>query len=134
MIRRNKPVPRPTKPIKRSRIRYKKRVRKVSWRNPARVREDAQGIELLRWECFNRSYFDAHRGRPHNRCENKMEDGSRCRSEITWESFEMHHLGPARDRSDTLDKVMACCHGCHADNHRGTWKASRWNQNQEETH
>lgn len=112
------------KALKRSWIKRKKRVRKESWRNPGRVREDAMGIKLLRWEVFNRSEVQGRFVR-HNRCENKLAKG-RCPSVLTWEKFHMHHIGPARERSDTLSKVMALCEGCHFDHHNGIWEANRW--------
>jgi hypothetical protein len=126
MIPRRAPLTRSRKPIARSPIRHKKRERRESWRNPGRVREDAAGIAELRLTVFMRSFFRAGHKPGYHRCENKMESGKRCRSRITWTWFEMHHLGPACERSDVPEKVMACCAGCHADNHRGTWKASRW--------
>ncbi len=129
MIPRRAPLKRSRKPIARSPIKRKARVKKTSWRNPGRVREDAAGMLLLRWAVFCRSECKPGNRPAYFRCENKLESGKRCPSRIYWdgcEKFEMHHLGPACERSDVPEKVMACCAGCHADNHRGTWKAARW--------
>ncbi len=109
-------------PLKRSWIKRKPRARKVSWRS-GKIREDAQGMALLRWCVFNRS-LNRHR----NQCENLLESGRRCLNFLTWETFHLHHIiSRGRGGSDTEENCMALCPGCHFDTHNGTWKASRAN-------
>lgn len=93
--------------IRRSQIRYKKRVRKVSWRSGT-VREDAAGMARLRSAAFRRSG-----GRCEcYRVESEFPDGSKpcgglC---VTWVDGHMHHSKP---RSDVLERVSFIRRRCH---------------------
>jgi 5-methylcytosine-specific restriction endonuclease McrA len=110
------------KPLKRSWIRPKPRKARVSWRS-GKIRLDGMGMQLLRLAVFARSEY-----RWRHRCENKMEDGTRCLNTFSWQSFHLHHIvSRGRGGSDTEENTMALCPGCHDDHHRGTWKAERWN-------
>jgi len=94
--------------LKRSPIRKKKKVTKVSWRS-GKVRLDAKGMEELRIECYLRS---------EGQCENTAKDGFRCRNRVTWKTGEMHHvIHRSRSGSDELSNVAMLCRECHTLHH-----------------
>src|SRR5581483_2712857 len=91
----------PRKPLKRSWIRRKPKRARVLWRS-GRVILDAAGMRELRETVFARSG---------GRCEN-------CRTKITWEWFELHHLiHRSRGGSDDERNCAAYCRTCHAAAH-----------------
>ncbi len=92
---------------KRSWIRPKKRVRKVSWRSGC-VREDVAGMARLRSEAFRRSG---------GRCEcqrvtDEFPDGEKpCGGlHVSWWDGQLHHSKP---RSDVIDRVSFLRRECH---------------------
>jgi len=96
MIQRFNPLPRNSKPLKRSFIQPKKRERKVSWRSN-RVREDAEGMRKLREAAFARSRGICECGLPD--CELMPMKLRR----VTWNYGHLHHLRP--NKSDVLERV-----------------------------
>lgn len=99
-------IPRRT-PLTRTRIRHKRKMKKVSWRS-GRVREDAAGMARLRSEAFERSQGMCEC----YRVEDEFPEGCKpCGGlSVNWEHDEMHHSKP---RSDVLDKVSFLRRGCH---------------------
>lgn len=95
MIRRRKP------------IRYKRRVRKVSWRSGC-VREDQAGMARLRSDAYERSQGICECGRPECLCR-----PSRLRR-VNWVDGHLHHVLPrSRGGSDTLENVQFITSQCH---------------------
>ena len=98
---------RSTKPLKRSRIKFKRKTRRVAM-NSGKVREDAKGMAQLRHSAYLRS---------EGRCEcYRVADEFRgefgpCRRLPVSEEFgELHHSKP---RSDVLERVSFLRKECH---------------------
>lgn len=91
--------------IRRSRIRPKRKVRRVLWRT-GRVIEDAVGMAKLRSAAFRRSQ---------GRCECKLADPERiCRQRVTYNFDHLHHIvSRARGGSDVLENVAFVTRQCH---------------------
>ena len=109
------PLPRPTKPLKRTWITNRKRERKESapWRAP-RVREDAGGMAKLRAAAFQRSGGICECSR--EECKKLPERMRR----ITWTDSQLHHvISRARGGSDVLENLQLIRHACHAAIHGG---------------
>jgi hypothetical protein len=88
-------------------IRYKRKVRKVSWRT-GRVREDATGMAKLRSAAFHRSGGICECGRAE--CESKP---MRLRM-VNWVDGHLHHIvSRGRGGSDVLDNVQFITSACH---------------------
>lgn len=99
----------PRRPLKRSWIRPKKRVRKVSWRT-GRIREDAAGMARLRSDAFHRSNGICECGR--KVCKKRT---TRERL-VTWLDGQLHHvISRAHGGSDVLDNVQFVTRQCHAE-------------------
>ena len=88
-----------------TRIRPKKKVRKISWRS-GRIREDAAGMAALRSAAFHRS---------HGNCECALADPARrCRERVTWFDAHLHHIiSRAHGGSDILENVAFVTRKCH---------------------
>lgn len=97
------------KPLKRSWIRPKKRVRKESWRS-GRIREDSAGMARLRSEAYERSQ---------GKCECVLADPKRiCERRATWIDGHMHHIvHRSQGGSDVLENVAFINRLCHAEIH-----------------
>ena len=97
------------KPLKRSWIKVKKRVRKVNmpWK-PERIREDSAGMARLRSEAFKRSG-------------GICECGESCGKRVTWGGYEqgqLHHvISRAHGGSDVLENVQFITRYCHQEIH-----------------
>jgi 5-methylcytosine-specific restriction endonuclease McrA len=92
---------------RRSWIRPKKRVRKVSWRT-GRVREDAAGMARLRSEAFHRSCGLCECGRAACLIRSTRE------RLVTWADGHLHHVvSRARGGSDVLENVQFITRRCH---------------------
>lgn len=100
-----------SKPLKRSWLRPKKRVRRVSWRS-GRIREDSKGMARLRSEAFSRSNGVCECAR--KACE------ERPLSEriVTWRSGQLHHvISRGRGGSDVIENVRFITRRCHEEIH-----------------
>jgi hypothetical protein len=92
-------------------IRYKRKVRKVSWRT-GRVREDADGMARLRSEAYERSQGVCECGRL--AC---LKRPLRLRR-VNWSDGHLHHeISRAHGGSDTLDNVRFITNLCHREIH-----------------
>lgn len=102
---------RQSSPLRRSPIRYKKRVRKVSWRS-GRIREDATGMARLRSEAFRRSGGLCECGR--SKCKRRA-----LRERIVnWYDGQLHHvISRAHGGSDELSNVRLITRRCHQEIH-----------------
>jgi hypothetical protein len=93
--------------IRRSRIRRKTRVRKVSWRS-GRVREDSIGMAHLRAAAYARSGGICECGRAE--C---LARPMRLRR-VNWPDGHLHHIVPrGRGGSDVLVNVQFITSQCH---------------------
>lgn len=97
--------------IRRSPIRYKRKVRKVSWRS-GRVREDAIGMARLRSAAYERSG---------GMCECKrlacLARPSRLRK-VNYNDGHLHHvISRAHGGSDVLENVQFITDICHREIH-----------------
>lgn len=100
------------KPLKRSWIRPKKRVRSESWRT-GRVREDAKGMARLRSEAYARSNGFCECG---------------CGQRVGWIDGHLHHrISRAHGGSDVLDNVWFVTRPCHERIHgKPVWSPPNW--------
>lgn len=91
--------------IRRSRIRYKPKVRRVLWRTN-RVIEDSRGMAKLRSDAFSRS---------HGKCECVLADPERvCKARVSWVDGHLHHIvSRAHGGSDVLENVAFVTRQCH---------------------
>jgi len=88
-----------------SRIRYKRKQRRVLWRT-GRIIEDQKGMATLRSAAFHRSA---------GRCECNLADASRkCSQRVTWFDGHLHHiLSRAHGGSDIIGNVAFITRQCH---------------------
>lgn len=97
--------------LRRKPIRYKRKVRSISWRT-GRVREDASGMARLRSEAYERSGGMCECGRL--AC---LARPTRLRR-VNWSDGHLHHaVSRAHGGSDTLDNVRFITHTCHNEIH-----------------
>lgn len=99
------------KKFKRSWIRPKKRVRKISWRS-GRIREDAAGMARLRSDAFHRSNGLCECGREVCLLRPTQE------RLVTWIEGHLHHvISRAKGGSDELSNVLYVSRRCHVEIH-----------------
>jgi hypothetical protein len=95
--------------IRRSRIRYKRKVKSISWRS-GRVREDAIGMARLRAAAYERSRGMCECNR--NVCLQRPVRLQR----VNWPDGHLHHVIPrGRGGSDVLDNVQFITALCHSE-------------------
>jgi hypothetical protein len=89
-------------------IRYKRKVRKVSWRS-GKIREDAVGMTRLRSAAFRRSKGVCECG-----FDLRSHTSQGCTRAVTWLDGHLHHVvSRGRGGSDTLDNVLFINSACH---------------------
>lgn len=105
MLLRYTPLPRSRLPLRRTPLRQRAKPKPPSVLHPnKRVPVSAREWQSLKMALFRRSggFCEAWKG-------NEM-----CCAPITWYSFEPHHKkSRAHGGQDTLQNLLAVCHGCH---------------------
>jgi hypothetical protein len=127
-------------PIRRTRIRYKPKQHRESWRS-GRIRLDGPEMGKLRWAVFQRSQgfcegllCDGERIRIRHStiAEAVGERWTRCMAPIEWDGpkkFILHHIDfRSHGGSDTEANTRAICKNCDSAQHPGI----QWSQ--KETH
>lgn len=94
---------------RRSLIRYKRKVKSISWRS-GRVKEDATGMARLRAAAYERSNGICECGRPE--CKGRA---MQLRV-VNWPDGHLHHvISRGRGGSDVLDNVQFITSLCHSE-------------------
>jgi 5-methylcytosine-specific restriction endonuclease McrA len=101
-------------PIRRTRIRYKAKQHKESWRS-GKVRLSGEEMNSLRCDVFARSRGYCEGMRPLG---NPPGFRYRCNMPIEWDWFHLHHIVHlSLGGSDEISNVLALCTTCHSAAH-----------------